>query len=375
VLVPAVPAAASPAAKKSSVTVLAEGLNNPRGVLLRPSGVVLVAEAGKGGEGPCVPSPEDPNAQVCVGLTGSVTAVLPPRERPHRVTHKGKSVKWRSVRVVEGLPSVAGEGGAQALGPHDLGFGLGGLLATIGLGGSPQTREQLGPEGRLLGTLVRLKLHDCRVPAKPVADLAAFEARVNPDGGAVDSNPYGLLGNWRGRAVVTDAGGNSVLPVDRKGRIKVLAVLPDTEVPGPGGGTVPMQAVPTTVVKGPDGALYIGQLTGFPFPPGGAKVFRLGADKQLTEFAAGFTNIVDIAFDRRGRLLVLEIAKDGLLNTPPGQLPVGALIRVERDGSRTEIAAGKLLAPGGVAVGDDGVLYVTNKSVLAGAGELLRIRP
>jgi hypothetical protein len=384
--VPAV-AAPGPERSKARVTVVATGLNNPRGVIVGPDGVLLVAEAGFGagdkfGQGPCVPSPEDPAVLTCVGLTGSVTVVVPPHARPFGLTHSGTSKRWRDFRIVRGLPSVAGEDGSSALGPHDLAFSRHELLATIGLGGSPETREALGPKGRLLGRVVKLRPFD---GARSLADLAAYEAANNPDqgdvGSEIDSNPYGLLGNWHGRTVATDAGGNSVLAIDRKGRITTLAVLHVSMVPAPPflglppGTLIPMQAVPTSVVRGPDNALYIGQLTGFPFPPGGATVWRLAPNGTLSPYAEGFTNIVDIAFDRQGRLLVLSIAKDGLLNTPPGQLPVGSLIRVERNGSRTEIAAGRLLAPGGVAVGEDGCLYVTNKSILRGAGELLRIRP
>jgi hypothetical protein len=51
-------------------------------------------------------------------------------------------------------------------------------------------------------------------------------------------------------------------------------------------------------------------------------------------FAAGFTNIIDIAFDKKGRLYVLEIATNGLLNTPENELPVGRLVRVDKDGSQ-----------------------------------------
>jgi DNA-binding CsgD family transcriptional regulator len=41
-------------------------------------------------------------------------------------------------------------------------------------------------------------------------------------------------------------------------------------------------------------------------------------------YATGFTNIIDIAFDRHGRLLVLEIFKNGL---PSGD-PTGSLVRI-----------------------------------------------
>jgi hypothetical protein len=50
-------------------------------------------------------------------------------------------------------------------------------------------------------------------------------------------------------------------------------------------------------------------------------------------------------------------------------------VRIERDGSRTEIAAGALQMPGSFAFGRDGSIYVSNKSAAGpGAGEVLRIR-
>jgi hypothetical protein len=119
-----------------------------------------------------------------------------------------------------------------------------------------------------------------------------------------------------------------------------------------------MQSVPTTVVRGPDGAYYyVGELTGFPFPVGGARVWRVVPGHQPTVFAADFTNIIDITFDRRGHLLVLEIFKNGLLSGDP----TGALVRVARDGSRTEIASAGLVTPTSVAVGEDNALYVVEQ--------------
>ncbi len=69
-----------------------------------------------------------------------------------------------------------------------------------------------------------------------------------------------------------------------------------------------------------------------------------------TVFARGFTNIVDLAFDRQGRLLVLQISRDGLATGDQ----TGALIRVNRRGQRVELLPGRLTAPGGLAVGGDG---------------------
>ena len=116
------------------------------------------------------------------------------------------------------LPSHAGEDGSAALGPHDValaGENGGGIIATVGLGGDPAFREGFGPKGRLFGTLVRVSHSgDVRV----IADLAAYEAAVNPAGDIVDSNPFGLLRREE-RTIVTDAGGNSLLGVTDGGRV------------------------------------------------------------------------------------------------------------------------------------------------------------
>jgi sugar lactone lactonase YvrE len=132
-----------------------------------------------------------------------------------------------------------------------------------------------------------------------------------------------------------------------------------------------VQAVPTTVTRGPDGALYVGQLTGFPFPVGGARVYRVVPGQSPTIFADGFTNIIDMAFARDGTLYVLEITGNGLQSGDP----TGALMKVGRDGSKSTILKQPLMMPGGIALGPDGAIYVTNKSTFAGTGEVLRIRP
>ena len=129
-----------------------------------------------------------------------------------------------------------------------------------------------------------------------------------------------------------------------------------------------MQAVPTTVTRGPDGALYVGQLTGFPFPVGGANVYRIGPGGQPQVVASGFTNIIDIAFGPDHALYVLEIAHNGLLSGDP----TGALIRVGKDGSRTVIASAGLTMPTGVAI-RDGKAYISNCGVCAGEGEVIAI--
>jgi sugar lactone lactonase YvrE len=348
--------------------VVADGLDNPRGIGFGPDGALYVAESGSGGPGPenCIEGPE--GGEACFGRTGAVT----------RITKRGQH------RVLTGLPSLAEAGGVAATGPVDLGFsGWTGYLLVGNPGGGPETREQFtDPAARRFGKLLKVNLRGIR----SVADFPRFEEANNPDEGggvppgepgAIDSNPNGLLVRHRSQ-LVTDAGGNDLLKVDHKGRISVVAVFPPRVVPAPPGipdlpPEIPMQAVPTSVVKGPDGAYYVGQLTGFPFPPGGANVFRVVPGKAPKVFAAGFTNIIDIAFDKRGRLYVLEIATNGLLSAGENELPVGRLVRVNRDGSRTTLASEGLNAPGGFVLGH-GAAYITNNSILSDAGQVVKVK-
>ena len=190
---------------------------------------------------------------------------------------------------------------------------------------------------------------------------------------AIDSNPVDIIRDGL-RFAVADAGGNAVDTFDLFGRVRNLTVFENRNVPNPfnpQAPPIPMQAVPTSIEEGPDGHYYVGQLTGFPFPVGGANVYRVNPyTGRQTVFASGFTNIMDLAFGRDGTLYVLEIDHDGLL-TPASD---GAIFAVNRKGTRRiELPAGVLPYPGGITVGKDG-LYVSINSRSPGGGQVMRIR-
>jgi hypothetical protein len=279
-------------------------------------------------------------------------------------------------RVLTGLPSFAGQGtGDAAIGPSDVSFLGHKMFVTVGLGLDLDFSSTLPPLGDM-GQLVvarhfRKPGHEPRV--RTVADLADFEDANNPTGDEENVNPNSVLAAGKG-IVVSDAGANDLLEVNRRNAsVRVLATFPNRSVDAPEfsglppGTQIPMDAVPTSVAKGPGGALYVGQLTGFPFPLGGANVYRVGVSGPEV-YAAGFTNIIDLAFDSRGRLYVLEIFHNSLLSGDP----TGALIRVDLDGSREVLMSTGLITPGGLAL-RKGFAYISNCGTCASGGEVLRI--
>ena len=66
----------------------------------------------------------------------------------------------------------------------------------------------------------------------------------------------------------------------RTGEVKLLAVIPFGEAPppeAPPGVVIPFQSVPTSVAVDKDGSIFVSQLTGFPFPTGGSKIWKVPA--------------------------------------------------------------------------------------------------
>jgi hypothetical protein len=345
----------SPVEASSGVSTIATGLDNPRGLGFAPDGALYVTEAGRGGGGPCFPGPEGP--EVCWGTTGAITKVW----------------SGAQARVLTGLPSIARRDGSFAVGPSDVSFqGTGGMYVTVGLGTNPAVRGQLPAAGQdANGWLLRGR--PSQHSWSQVADIAGYEAANDPDGAGPDSNPNSVAATSGWRAVA-DAGGNTLLRVAANGAISTLAVFPSRMVDAPPflglppGTQIPMQAVPTSVVQGPDGAFYVGQLTGFPFPQGAARVYRVVPGQAPTIYAQGFTNIIDIGFSSDGTLYVLEIAHHGLLSGDP----TGALIRVDRDGSHHIVMSNGLTSPGGLVL-RRGAAYVSNCGVCPGTGTVLRV--
>jgi len=335
-------------------TVVAAGLNNPRGLTFGPDAALYVAEAGTGGDGACIIGPA---GEVCYGATGSITRIA----------------NGTQARIVSDLPSLAmPDSGAEATGPHDVTFDADGNLYTVtGLGANPAVRADDGPlgaHGANFGQLISVTVSGAWTST---VDVAAFEAAVNPDDNVVDSNPFSLVADTGDGFVVSDAGANALLQIAATGEITTLAVFPTrtVEFPPGSGSTTEMQAVPTGLVRGPDDAYYVGQLTGFPFPVGGANVYRVVAGAEPVIYASGFTNVIDIAFDADGNLYVLEIDANSLAVDGAD----GAVTRITPFGLREALITSGLVLPTGMAIDANGDLYISNRGPIgAGVGQVLQ---
>ncbi|MEG3858585.1 ScyD/ScyE family protein [Microcoleus sp. herbarium12] len=339
----------------SQIEVLASGLDSPRKLSFGPDGSLYVAEAGRGGTGASIPSPSQPDASLFYGATGAITRIQ----------------NGVAQRVVTGLPSLALPDGSDASGVSDIEFdAYGNAYAIVGLASNPANRDEVlqVPD---FSHLIAIDNFDGGASWTRLRDFGAYEQNNNPDGQDVITNLYDLLIEDN-TAYVIDAGANDLLSQRAFGGEVTLETVfaTRTAIDPLTGETVVRQPVPTSVAVGPDGALYVGQLTGFPFQSEIARVYRINAEGQPEVYADGFTHIIDLAFDNSGGLYVLEYDADGLLNGSDA----GALIYVSPDGkTRTAIAGDELINPTGLEIGADGDIYISNKGFIAGQGEVLRL--
>jgi hypothetical protein len=342
----------APAAKGIAPTypVVADGLNNPRQLNFSKSGKLYVTEAGTGGTDDCTIGGE--GEEVCWGPSGSVTVVANGHQR----------------RVVKGLPSYANSAatttpGGSALGPADVvPYGKGKLAISLGFGLDPALRDGLAKPGGQFGKVLKYDLGS--KSRGTLGDLAAFEGKHNPIHDP-NTDPTGLF-KWGRSWYATDSGGNDLVKI-RKGKVSLVKAFRDEPVTGG-----KAQAVPTDVAVGPDGALYVSELTGFPFEKGAAKIYRIKPGHKPTVYANHLTNVTSIAFGKDGKLYAVQIANDGLASM--SSVTDGSLWRVasKKSGKKHKNISGPLFAPYGVAIKGHRA-FVSIGAVAPGGGAVIRI--
>lgn len=351
-------AAPAVAAGQAKVRTVVSGLDNPRHLTMGPGGRLYVAEAGHGGSA-CVPAGEEGPA--CVGFTSRISRVDVARRKVHH--------------VVSGLLSIADQDGSGATGvdgisalPDGTVFGI---ITGSAAGLPPGLPSAILPKVKAMaGRLIEVRPNGKLTIGAAVGDAgyrwtARHKSKAPRD--FPDANPYGVLALPNVRWVV-DAGANTIDRVSPKGKVAIAQFIPNPPVG---------DAVPTCIDRGPDGALYVGQLTAAGNEPGSAAVWRYapGARKPLTKWATGLTAVTGCAWVN-GRFYATEFSTKGLEHAAPG---TGALVRVRAHSRRPVVVASKLSFPNGVT-GAGRTLYVSNWSVApaggaAGAptGQVLRV--
>jgi len=186
-----------------------------------------------------------------------------------------------------------------------------------------------------------------------IADLSAFVkanpvASPNPLDFEPDEGAYALE-VFEGELYVSESNHGAIDKVNVDTG-EITRVVDMTETEG--------HVVPTALAVGPDGNLYISNLLTFPAVEGGATVWMLTPEGELTEHATGLTAVLGLAFDADGTLYALETSAGGSPEAPiiPG---TGRVVRISDSGEWEPVATG-LVFPTAMTFGEDGNLYVSN---------------
>lgn len=359
--------ATAPVADAASVTVLKSGLDNPRGVSYA-GGKVFVALAGRGGTD-CPTGVKGPEGgPVCVGRTGKIIRV-PAAGGPTATLKRG-------LFSISSIP-----GGLAAEGPASVNATSRGLQvlygeSVVGFGSEiPSAHPLQAADDRAmrrdLGSL-RL-LHgrtDRRLADVGDADYSwsAVNKRLVPDQ-YPDANPNDVI-NVGSTSYVADAGANTIDSVTGA-YVRQLVFLPNP---------ASSDAVPTCLAKGPDNALYIGQLSPGA-PANGSKIYRYSLSRhRLSVWKTGLNVVDGCGFDKKGNFFAVEFQAHGFNPGPSGN-PAGDIVEFTHSGARHVLGAGKLFYPQGFATDNKGHLFVSNWSIFTGTpkgpgaptGQLVRV--
>ncbi len=342
----AVAAGGAAAAPVPTVSTVVSGLDNPRDLAFGPGGRLYVAEAGSGGS-ECTSG--GPEGEACFGASSGISLI-------NQANHT-------AARILDGMASSAGADGFGATGVDGISVGPHGVVYGILTESSDAVpADVLSPElaSLLQAEFGRLIAVSSGGGFTTVADVGHYDftwAGIHKDlvpDQFPDANPYGVLsvpGYFGTEHWVVDAGANTLDFVNSRGSVSVVAFFPNPAF---------TDAVPTCVDRGPDGALYIGELTGGGNPPGSSIVWRWNGRGSLQAWATGLTAVTGCGFGADGRFYAAEFSTLGLDNAAPG---TGELVRVPPHSTSPVTVVGGLSFPGGFAAGADGSLYVSNWSI------------
>jgi hypothetical protein len=335
--------AGTSAATPAGVTVIASGLNNPRGFAWDDAGTLHLVQAGWGGD---FQFPAAEGFTIDSGLTGSIGTLADGCVTP---THVGlNSVFWVEAGWVFGTMDVAVRDGE--------------LFAAVG-GGGPSWANPTGVSGIYRanddGSMTLVANLTAWLPENPLEFMAPD---IGADGSLVDleATTDGFL------LTIADYG-------------ELLHITPD--------GVVTLRAdlsvdhlVPTGIAVDADGNAYVGFETTPPYPDGGSKVVKVAPDGTVTDHWTGLTAVVDVEFGPDGVLYAAELSV-GNTEEPPFFSPNAGRIVRQTGPDSFEVVVSDSPPPVYMGFSGDGMLHFTlpafgaNGGTGQGEGALVSIDP
>jgi hypothetical protein len=199
---------------------------------------------------------------------------------------------------------------------------------------------------------------------KMVANLSAFQqahpvANPEPDDFEPDGTWYNMVAVGHDLFAVEPNHGE-IVRISRNGNVSRVIDISATQ-----GHIVP------SAMTYYNGNFYVGNLGVFPQVVGSSNVYKITPGGHISVVTGGFDMVLGLAFDRKGRMYVLEMTAG-----KPAPVPfTGRVTRVNTSGPR-EIIADGLFFPTGMTLGPDGDLYVSNFGFgppPVGLGQVLKI--